>query len=306
MISALDTSSRAAVSQSILAASSATGVGFDYLMRTAMRESSMDPQAKAKTSSASGLYQFVDQTWLSMIEKHGSKYGLETYVDAIDQKSSGRFKVDDPALKSEILALRHDPEIASLMAGELARENRASLEEHLGRGVSDGEVYAAHFLGTTGAISLLSAAQSDPQASAADLLPAAAKANKSIFYAEDGSARSIAQVVGKVTHLPEAEMPEMILASASVPAAVLTKPAAEPIVFPVPTAELRGTLEASPSDVAESRTSTSTSSTGQRVYGAMASLPLVLSPGVIEILSSLNPLPDRAVWNSLFTQAEAR
>lgn len=306
MISALDTSSRAAVSQSILAASSATGVGFDYLMRTAMRESSMDPQAKAKTSSASGLYQFVDQTWLSMIEKNGSKYGLETYVDAIEQKSSGRFKVDDPALKSEILALRHDPEIASLMAGELARENRAALEQHLGRGVSDGEVYAAHFLGTTGAISLLSAAQSDPKASAADLLPAAAKANKSIFYAEDGSARTIAQVVGKVTHLPEAEMPEAILASASTPAAATVKTEAEPIILPVVTAELRGTYEAGPSDAVETSGGSSAGGNGQRVYGAMASLPLVLSPGVIEILSSLNPLPDRAVWNNLFTQAETR
>lgn len=277
MISALNTASHASVSQTILAASSATGVGFDYLMRTAMRESSLDPSAKARTSTASGLYQFVDQTWLSMIDQHGSKYGLDTYADAIEKTPAGRYKVTNPALKAEILALRHDPEISSLMAGELARENRASLERHLGRPVSDGEVYSAHFLGTNGAVRLLSAAKTDPKASAADLLPYAAKANPTIFYSGDGKARSIAEVVNKVTHLPEAELPETITPQ-------------------VTAAELRGTLDTAPAD----------SSEGRQVYAALPALPLVLSPGVIEILASLNPIPDSMVWGSLFTRSEQR
>jgi hypothetical protein len=275
MVSALNNSVQSSVSQTILAASSATGVGFDYLMRTAMRESSLDPSAKARTSSASGLYQFVDKTWLSMIDRHGSKYGLETYADAIEQSSTGRYKVTDPAMKAEILALRYDPEIASLMAGELARENRASLERHLGRPVSDGEIYAAHFLGTNGAISLLNAAQTDPEASAADLLPHAAKANRSIFYGDDGTARSTAEVVQKVTHLPQAELPESITPTPSV-------------------VDMRGTLDASPAASLEPR----------QAYAPLRSLPLVLSPGVLEILASLNPIPDKMVWGSLFTRGD--
>jgi hypothetical protein len=277
MISALNSASQSSVSQSILAASSATGVGFDYLMRTAMRESSLDPSAKARTSSATGLYQFVDQTWLSMIDRHGAKYGLETYSDAVQQASTGRYKVTNPAMKAEILALRYDPEIASLMAGELARENRASLERHLGRPVSDGEVYSAHFLGTNGAISLLKAAQTDPNASAADLLPQAAKANRSIFYAGDGTAHSISTVVQKVTHLPQAELPETIIPTPSV-------------------VDMRGTLDAAPAASLEPR----------QAYAALPSLPLVLSPGVLEILASLNPIPDKMVWGSLFTRGDQR
>jgi hypothetical protein len=275
MISALNTSNQASVSQSILAASSATGVGFDYLMRTAMRESSLDPSAKAKTSSATGLYQFVEKTWLSMIDKHGSKYGLETYADAVEKTDAGRYKVSNPAMKAEILALRYDPEIASLMAGELARENRSSLERHLGRPVSDGEVYSAHFLGTNGAISLLKASQTDPDASAADLLPHAAKANRTIFYNTDGTARSIADVVQKVTHLPQADLPETITPTPSV-------------------VDMRGTLDAPPMDSPE----------GRQVYAAAPRLPLVLSPGVLEILASLNPIPDKMIWGSLFTRGD--
>ena len=48
---------------------------FSYLMAQASRESSFDPTAKASTSSASGLYQFVEQTWLGEFQQHGGDYG---------------------------------------------------------------------------------------------------------------------------------------------------------------------------------------------------------------------------------------
>ena len=53
--------------QAIRQAASETGTDFDYLWRTAKRESGLDPSARASTSSATGLFQFTNQTWLSMV-----------------------------------------------------------------------------------------------------------------------------------------------------------------------------------------------------------------------------------------------
>ena len=43
-------------------------VDFDYLLQTAIRESSLNPTAKASTSSATGLFQFLDSTWLEVLK----------------------------------------------------------------------------------------------------------------------------------------------------------------------------------------------------------------------------------------------
>jgi soluble lytic murein transglycosylase-like protein len=52
------------VREAIAQASDKTGVDFAFLLATAKRESSLNPKARAKTSSAKGLFQFLDQTWL--------------------------------------------------------------------------------------------------------------------------------------------------------------------------------------------------------------------------------------------------
>ena len=54
-------------------ASDETGVDFSYLVHQAKAESSFDPNAKARTSSATGLFQFIERTWLDLAEKHGHK-----------------------------------------------------------------------------------------------------------------------------------------------------------------------------------------------------------------------------------------
>jgi hypothetical protein len=63
------------VTTAIRSASRATGANFDYLLNTAIRESSLDPKAQARTSSARGLYQFIESTWLTMIKEEGPKFG---------------------------------------------------------------------------------------------------------------------------------------------------------------------------------------------------------------------------------------
>ena len=100
-----------------------TGTGFDYLLATAQRESALDPKARARSSSASGLFQFIEQTGL----------GLGDEANAIAAKSDGTLVVDDPRRRREILALRHDPQVASLMAGTFTQRNRDLLAAELGR-----------------------------------------------------------------------------------------------------------------------------------------------------------------------------
>ena len=58
-----------------------TGLDFDYLLSTAMRESKLDAQAKSKSSSASGLFQFIDQTWLGLVKKFGGTLALGVSIE---------------------------------------------------------------------------------------------------------------------------------------------------------------------------------------------------------------------------------
>lgn len=161
-----------------------TGADFDYLMRTAQRESSFDAGARARTSSASGLFQFIEQTWMAMVSRHGDKHGYGEMAAAISQDSNGRFTIADPQMRARVLDLRFEPEAASVMAGELAAENAGHLRAAIGREPSSGELYAAHFLGAGGAARLINAVQSEPAINAETLFPEAAAANRAVFRPE--------------------------------------------------------------------------------------------------------------------------
>ena len=182
------TSSR--VQSAIAAASSRTGIDFDYLMGQARIESGFNPSARAGSSSASGLYQFIESSWLSVVKKHGAEHGLGWAADAIGPNG----RVADPATRRAILALRNDPSAASLMAAEHAGDNKDALENSLGREATGTDLYMAHFLGIGGAKKFLKAMAGSPDASAARLFPAAASANRNVFFERDGSARSLSEV----------------------------------------------------------------------------------------------------------------
>lgn len=184
-----------AVINAIKNASAKTGVDFSYLMAQASAESSFNPKARAKSSSATGLFQFLDQTWLQMVKKHGAKHGMSDYAAKIGVTKSGRAVVKDAAMRLEILNLRKDPEKASLMAAEMAAENGSRLESRLGRKVDAADLYMAHFLGAGGATQFLKTLAHAPQKKADALLPDAAKANKAVFYDRaGGKARSVSDV----------------------------------------------------------------------------------------------------------------
>ncbi len=186
------------VEAAIAHAAQTTTVDFNYLLAQAEVESSMNPNARAGTSSATGLYQFIESTWLDTVKKHGPRFGLGAVADQIGVTESGNAYVADPARREAILALRNDPQTASLMAAGLAEDNRTHLVPILGRQPSHAELYLAHFLGAGGAGRFLTELQNNPAQSAAALFARPAAANRGIFFSADGAPRSLAQVMDVV------------------------------------------------------------------------------------------------------------
>src|SRR6195952_94793 len=191
--------SRARIAGAIKQAASSTGASFEYMLATATMESNFNPKAAASTSSARGLYQFIDQTWLGTVKEAGSQLGYSKYADAITKSSSGSYSVSDPAARNAIMKLRDDPTAASSMAAVLTQSNSFKLTGKLGRRPTDGELYMAHFMGVGGAAKLISNAEDNPNASGARLFPNAAAANRPIFYDKTGRARSVSEVYSALT-----------------------------------------------------------------------------------------------------------
>lgn len=139
----------------IVAAAKMAGVDPKLAASVTAIESNFNPMAKASSSSASGLNQFIDSTWKESMDKNASKYGI-------------------PANATQL-----DPKANALLGAEYLKANISSLGS-VKKNVTGTDAYLAHFLGVGGAKTFLS---SDPNAIAANILPAAAKSNPSIFYA---------------------------------------------------------------------------------------------------------------------------
>jgi hypothetical protein len=199
------------ITSAIQSASKTTGTEFHYLVQTAARESAFNPSAKASTSSARGLFQFIESTWLGTMKEAGPQYGFTVQAAAIEKVGDGKYVVRDPATRAQILKMRDDPQISALMAGALANRNAEGLAPALGRKPTSGELYIAHFLGLNGAKKLIALKQSRPGASAAAAFPEAAKANRSIFYDHHGRAKSAeavyASLVAKHDFTPQTPQP---------------------------------------------------------------------------------------------------
>jgi len=264
------------VMSALRGAADRTGADFGYLLSTAMRESSLNPEAKASTSSATGLFQFIEQTWLGTMHRHGAAHGLSAYADAIRTGKDGRFTVADKGTREEILALRKDPRVAALMAGELTNDMSSEMGAALGRGVSAGELYVAHFLGPQAAVKMIKAAADTPMAAAANLFPDAAAANTRIFYTKGGQARAVSSVLEALKSKHEGLGDAVRLAGSTRPEA--QSASAE-------TAQVQGAA-------------TDAQALGYPAAGNAAARfgmdAMVMSPMMVQLLSSVDPLPSLA------------
>ncbi len=179
----------------IQTASAQSGVSFHYLLAKAAQESGFDSGAKASTSSATGLFQFTRGTWLDMMRRHGEELGFGDLAAQIKESATGRLTVLNEDAEIQMLAMRRDPDVSSQFAALFAGDNARTLQTSLGRDASPAELYLAHFLGAWGATALVTTAEQDPAKPAVDVLPAAAHANKTVFFEADGLARTATQVI---------------------------------------------------------------------------------------------------------------
>jgi hypothetical protein len=133
--------------------------------------------------------------------------------------------VEDPALRSRVLALRKDPKVASVVAGAFTQQNRSLLAADLGREPTGADLYIAHFLGPRGALELIRNAQRSPQSPAAASFPEAAGANRSIFYDRAGRARGAGEVYALLAaHHGSTDTANAVTASSAVPTVKTDRP----------------------------------------------------------------------------------
>jgi len=144
----------------------------DLFQRIAMVESGGNPDAKNPNSSASGLYQFTDDTWLRAV----SKWGKETGIGMQD---------------------KNNPQAQQIMMERLAADNAGFIERALGFQPNEGQIYLAHFMGAPAAVKLMKNYGSNRAAALS--FPKEAKANRNIFFDPKGKPRTIEQVYDIIT-----------------------------------------------------------------------------------------------------------
>ena len=180
----------------IEAASRRYGLDPDLMRRFAARESGFNPRAHAGTSSAAGLFQFTEQTWLQALKKHGAELGYAGQANSIVERG-GHYSVQGGRdAQRAVLGMRYDPRLNAMLGAAYTSDNAAYLRNRTGHEATGGELYAAHFLGPRGAADFINADANDPHGDASAYFGEAARKNHSVFYGERDRHRTLEEVMG--------------------------------------------------------------------------------------------------------------
>lgn len=174
----------------IYKASLKTGVDFELMVLNAKMESDLGLQNVAATSTARGIFQYIEPTWLTLIRRYGGRVGYQHYADAIERAhypGVPTIKNNNPYLKAEILALRHDPEMAAMMkAYQVQEETDVIRAMKRGAHVTATDHYIVHMLGLPLAKEFYAMKNSGSLIAVAGLnnpaMREAARLNKVFFY----------------------------------------------------------------------------------------------------------------------------
>ncbi len=177
-------------------ASEATKISANYLLALAKQESGCRSDAKASSSSAVGMFQFVEATWLGSMHQHGATYGEAQLASNIELNEQGRPYVSQNRTRQRILAKRTDAQLSAYLAAELARANASYITSKRDRSLAPTDLYLGHFLGPRDAVKFLKELDRRPGTDAHQLLPRAAKANPYVFFegGDIGQPRSVREV----------------------------------------------------------------------------------------------------------------
>lgn len=205
--------------ETVLRAAGKTETDPVYLMALADKESSFAPAVKASTSSAEGLYQFIENTWLYTVKQFGPKHGLHAEAAAISTTEEKPVVANDET-RERILKLRRDPYLAALMAAEMLKRDRAQTAFRIGRDLTTAEFYLMHFLGPDDAARFMELRDTKPKENAATAFPAAARANKGIFYKQKGRrlrGLSVAEVYERLDQMIDKRLGRYVSVTAHAP-----------------------------------------------------------------------------------------
>lgn len=146
----------------IVNAAKVVGIDPNIMLTTAAIESDFNPNAKAPVGSASGLMQFISDTWKGTIAKHGAKYGYDQSTSPFDAKAS------------------------ALMGAHYVKDSLSHLSKSYKGAIGSVEAYLVHFMGPAGAAKFLRAMQENPGQYGSQLMPKEAAANPKIYFGDRG------------------------------------------------------------------------------------------------------------------------
>jgi len=188
------------VAEAIVRAARDTGFPPDTLMAIAEKESSFNVGARPPRGSALGPFQFIEQTWLSVVRDYGAEFGLGDEAAAIKSrvvkaKGGNRIELymDDASQQDRLLALRTDPYLSAALAAKDLIVAKERIESRLEAAMSNDDLYLPHFLGKGGAELLLAKSEEKPGAAARKVFPKAAQFNAGMFRGKGGRQLTVRQ-----------------------------------------------------------------------------------------------------------------
>lgn len=144
-----------------------TGVPTTYARALFAQEGGDNTEAANPRSTARGLTQFIEGTWLQMMREYGPRYGLpQSLANQIEQKPNGAWRARTREAHDQLMELRFSPEWNAVMSGHYANQEHGDMVRRAGRPVSIEETYLAHFMNGDVAGQWVRAVGNQPQTNA--------------------------------------------------------------------------------------------------------------------------------------------
>lgn len=173
----------------VIAAARITQVPANLTLAIAERESLLDPEATpiGIRSSAVGLHQFLEQTWLETIWENPREMFLSDARQKLAKTVNGDgrtvYSSKDSDWLNAVLDMRTDPYLSTIAMGLNLHKNRRAVHERIGYWLKmNGETYIPHVLGPAGAAKLITAALKSPDTRTDTLFSARVLRNRGVFY----------------------------------------------------------------------------------------------------------------------------